>query len=59
MYTILRLCPRGDVRCYVTDNRRYAYLCYYFAEYYTSNGDFIALFEGTRMLTNNQDYRKW
>jgi len=55
MFTILRLRDFGDVRYFVTEDRKYAYICYYTALLFDRyNDSFIALFEREVMLRNNQ-----
>jgi hypothetical protein len=56
MYTILRLRNRGDICYFLTDERKYAFICYYTACLFDRDEDsFIALFEREKMLRNNQE----
>jgi hypothetical protein len=55
MYTILRLRNHGNVSWLCTDERKYAFICYYTALLFDRYEDsFIALFEREVMLRNNQ-----
>jgi hypothetical protein len=59
MYCILRLRSHGNIAYFLTDDRKYAYICYYTALLFDRHEDsFIALFHREIMLHNNQDRRK-
>lgn len=55
MYCILRLRNHGEVSYFLTDDKKYAHICYYTALLFDVLEDsFIALFEREIMLKNNQ-----